>query len=434
MVQWHRPLTYVLLLVGLVLRLWAGFSQDPVAFYTSESGGDTGWYLANGEALLTAEAPHTSAYGLVTDRRNIPTPPLYLIFVGVAQHLLGAGSAHAIYLILGLQALMSLLTAYATARMALRLSQSKRVELAVLALMALHPVFIVEAGTILTETMYIFWVMLALWMYSKSERTASVYALVGALLALATLTRAVALMFPLLLVGHSLLAQRQHWRRALLLLGVYALLVGTWTLYNLPYGRWVVASDQFSIVLWRGSLADTSLSPQELDAQIQAQTGCTVNCTDAVNSMAGDAIQDTGNFIQRRLNQWLGAVLEPFGVQSIGGSAPLRTITLNCLQNDLSLAGLVRWLSTEGLLINALIYGLWYGVLALGMWGMWCARHQWRLVGAWALFIAYTLGIHVLILALPRYIFPSLPLWIIFASYALQQLAEGWRARRQPAP
>jgi 4-amino-4-deoxy-L-arabinose transferase-like glycosyltransferase len=429
--SWQRPLSFLLLVLAFSLRLYAGFNHDPQVVYNARGGGDDGWYLAYGEALLTLEVPYTSYSGLPTDRRNTPTPPLYLLFVGVPQILLGAGSVPALQVIWTLQALMGTLIALVGARMALRLTQSKRAELSVLAVLALHPVLIYEAGTILTETLYLFWVMLALWMYTKSERTPAVYALVGALLAFATLTRAVALMFPALLVVHSLLAQRQHWRRVLLLLLVYGVLVGTWTLYNLPYGRLVIASDQFSVVLWRGSLTETSLTPQQLDAQIAEQTGCTVNCTGAVSSMASDAItQDTGGFIQRRLAQWFSSIFEPYGVQSIGGSANLRALSLNFLQKDLSLAGLGRLISAEGFFVNALIYLLWYGALGLGCLGMWQARQQWRLTGAWVAFIAYTLGIHLVILALPRYIFPTLPLWVIFASYAVQKALDKWRSRR----
>lgn len=88
------------LIVGLALRLAASAGLDPIRPYAG-TGGDSGWYLANGYALATgivpcpdafrfprlAEAMRALAYhhpdGLpytctLTDVRRLPTPPLYL--------------------------------------------------------------------------------------------------------------------------------------------------------------------------------------------------------------------------------------------------------------------------------------------------------------------------------------------------------------------
>ncbi len=48
---------WLILLLALALRLGFGLAQDPLLPY-QRGGGDSGWYLANGYALVTGREPH----------------------------------------------------------------------------------------------------------------------------------------------------------------------------------------------------------------------------------------------------------------------------------------------------------------------------------------------------------------------------------------
>ena len=126
----------------------------------------------------------------------------------------------------------------------------------------------------------------------------------GLLLGLATLTRAVLLLFPLGLAIHlALVYRRQSLRAILLLLAIYTLVVSTWTVYNrLRWQRWVIGGEGFTAFLyigaseqgWQGGNAlDQSLTPHRHSQQ------------DRFLAAAGDIIRsDPLGYVLRRLVVW----------------------------------------------------------------------------------------------------------------------------------
>jgi hypothetical protein len=430
----QRAAWWLLALLGLALRLALVLGQDVEVAYRS-SGGDSGWYLANGLAFYLTPVSGYTAFGAAYDRRMIPTPPLYLLLVGLAQ-VVAPGPQAALWLIGLAQTALSLATAALTARLALRLTQHHSAALLVFALLALHPALILESATVSTESLYLFWVVAALWWWANHEGRPLDYAIMGGLLACATLTRAVALLFPLLIVAHGLALDRRRWRGLALLLAAYAALLAPWTLYNLPTGRFIIASDQFTAAVWRGAV-DPALSatPEQADSIIAQATGCTVNCGPQIfGEQAAQAIQqDIGGYLARRASEWLSALLEPHGAQTLGDETSLRALALEALRRP-SPATLAALLAQPTFFIEAALYGLWYGALLLPPLGLWRWRALWRLYAPWAGFIAYTLAIHTVLLALPRYFFPLLPFVLIFAVAALGAPSRWPAFRAQPSP
>ena len=214
-----RRLLFVILIAALLLRLAYALAQDPLRPYEN-TGGDTRWYLANAYALVTDAPSQTVINGIPTEISSLEQPPVFFILTGLPQVWFDpAGATTAIRV---LQVLMSTATCFFLYRMGrllvgvavgaqraapLQSSPSQTGKIAGLiaaAALAFSPAFFMEAADIKTETIFIFFVAAGMWLYleaiAREERHTTLLILAGIIFGLATLTRAVFLLFPLALV------------------------------------------------------------------------------------------------------------------------------------------------------------------------------------------------------------------------------------------
>lgn len=478
-----RRLLPLILVAALVLRLAAALAQDPLLPYTS-AGGDTPWYLANAYALVSGAPGGTYVNGHVTDVSALGQPPVFFILAGLPQVLFSAPPqvtlnngylgwhlditttpAQAIMIVRIIQAVLSAATCYFAYRMAYvvvgvnpssptlfphkrgegskadRLSFSRvngerdgslqvnRVKsgfagLIAAGALAFSPVFILEAADIKTETVYLFFVAGGMWCFVEAlaceNRRGAFLVGAGVLLGLATLTRAVFLLFPLALVVW-LLIMRVSWRRAALLLAVYTLVVLTWTAYNyIRWERWVIAGSGLDGFIYYGAtgwddpqevdrrLLETQLTPESGDEPRPTQPDFT--------GAAGNAIMnDIPGYIRHRLGELASAWLQPHGTLFFPGES-LRDMAARWVRDDRSLSGLIALTQGNSFWQKLLVYALHYFALIIGLVGMWRTRRNWRISLPLIGFIAYTTLIHLVLLALPRYIFPTMVFWWVFAA------------------
>lgn len=105
-------------------------------------------------------------------------------------------------------------------------------------ILALYPVFIVHSGLLLTETPFTFFLAgtVLFWVYGASRGNAWDFAISGLFLGLATLTRPVTLVFPGVLLGILLLANRALLGKWLLFLAVFLAVLAPWSARN--YRLW----------------------------------------------------------------------------------------------------------------------------------------------------------------------------------------------------
>jgi 4-amino-4-deoxy-L-arabinose transferase-like glycosyltransferase len=408
------------LALALVLRLAYALSQDPADPYVVR-GGDSSWYLITSWMLLNG-----------ADLQLTP-PPLYLLLLGILQQLFSpAGAVIALRI---LQSLMGVATCYFAYRLAGRIG-GERAGMMALVVSAIFPVFILEVVHIATETLFIFLLAAGLTLYVEGRddpQPLRRYALIGVLLGLATLTRAVLLLFPVGLLVHLLLTQRPakalRWGAALLV--CYALVVSTWTFYNLArWDRFIIAGEGFASLFYAG--ASGWEGPYQTDENLAEDTTLGEDASqqeryvDGAQNVIG---QDVQGYLQRRLGELAGAYLQPHGVTYFPGES-LRELALHWLNEDRSVDGFLRLLQGDFFIPKFLIYLLHYGVILLGLSGIWLSRSQWRSTLPLAGFIAYITLIHLALLALPRYIYPTLPFWIVFATVAV---ARFWLPTRKAA-
>ncbi len=421
-------LLWGLLLIGLLLRLGYGLAQSPQTAF--DSGGDSFWYMAYGAGFYTGDMGGVM-YGLRYHLGAVPTPPLYLLFTGFWQQM--ASLEGAIVLIRMVQAVMGVAVCGLSYQITRWLGGDNRAGLIAAGALALSPAYVVEAAIVQTESMYIFFVVAGVAAYLKAWHTAKTsdaasyqrwLLLSAALFGMGTLTRAVLLLFPVGLFGHWWLfgqtAAHGRWQTrlmwALSCLLLYAGVVSTWTVYNLAYhDRFVIASDQFSAALWRGASTEDA-SPAENDELLAGSTP---------QEEAQRIIQSNPlAYVRLRLSELGYAYLQPHGTIPFGEQS-LKDAALTWVRSGFQWQPFVTLITGEGFFIKLLMY-LWH-YLALGgaLLALWLKRSQWRVLLVPGGFILYTTLLHLLLLALPRYIFPVEPFMWCLAALAFSEMV--WR-------
>jgi 4-amino-4-deoxy-L-arabinose transferase-like glycosyltransferase len=422
----------LILALALVLRLGYALAQNPLEPYDNTSA-DGFWYLNSGLQLVSGE-----------DFLHLPTAPVYMIFVGIPQQLFSReGAVIAVRII---QAFLGAATCYLAYRLALRLTGLQRAGLIAAGVLAISPVFIIEAAQVATETLYLFLVAAALTVYVTSidQKNAGWRPLlaVAFLFGVATLTRAVSLAFPIGLAIHLLMVcgWRAGLRRAFVLLLAYALVVSTWTVYNVVrFDRWVIGAEGLAAFIYIGATGYTS--PQDVDARLSQDAGAEVQddasyeerqeaYLDAASNVIGS---DPLGYIGRRLSELANAFLQPHGTVFFPGES-LRELVLTWAREDRSVSGLLALTQGDAFWPKLAIYVFHYAGLIGGLVGIWLYRRRWRVALPLIGFIIYTALVHLVLLALPRYIFPTALCWWVFAAAAFAGTPEPVTAiEKQPA-
>ena len=443
----HTWLLTLILLIGLVLRVAYALEQPTVVQYTSATGGDSSGYLANGAGFFSGQE-HGWIREIPFYISNLKPAPLYILFVGIFQVYLP--DHEAIIAIRLVQSLLSIATAYLACQMATIISRDKSAGLIAGALTALHPALVAEPAQIATETLYIYFLALGLWLYLEYVSglgpgprlrwlgPAQALALSAAAFGLATLTRGVAVLLPLVISLHLLQLGRHrlqaNWRRhCLLLLLVYSAVVSTWTIYNLlNWNRFVIVSDQLMGALWRGAERDDG-SPEQNDRlllegmEVTTPADCVVDCkfehaTETyVNKIGAIIAGDPGGYLALRLSELAYAILQPYGTTPFGDTSIIEA-SRQWISDDRSLRGLMDVIQIQGFAVKLATWILHYTGIVFGLLGMYWARKQWVTAVPLAAVAAYTITVHFFLLALPRYLFPIEIVWLVFAASAMATL------------
>ena len=438
----------LILLLALVLRLAYVL---PLQVSDSLYGGDYSWYAREGRILVRTGW----TYG------PMPTGPVFLLVTGYAEELGSLGRAElpgyllqpilagptlfpdpigrGVPVIRILHALLGTLTVW----MAYRIGRAAwREEAGLLAalLLAINPLFIVEAGNPTSETIAIFLLAwsLAIWLERCATPGWRLLVPVGVLLALAALTRSVFLALPGLLIVHLWL---QHgWRKTLraapILVLAFLLTISPWTLYNLvTWDRLTLTGEGLLGMLYVGAVGWRA--PEEVDAGLgvdASQADYTSRQEAYASGLTQTVLADPVGYAQTRIRELGSAILQPHNTNVFPGES-IKTLVTDWLRADRTVGGLLALTGAEQFWIKLLLYVAHYAGLLLGGLGLLVTLRRWRaLFPLYGLFV-YILGIHLFLSAIPRYLFPlELFVWL-FASAALVWIYDQRRiAPDTPAP
>ncbi len=422
----HHKTVLLIGLLALTLRLFLVLILDPSPDF---SGGDVNWYMYNGRKLITTG----------TTPGPLQTAPLYPVVVGAVQVLIpGEPDSSSFYTRTEMQTvrvLQSILGALVCVFVYTLTSHlfSERAGWLAAAVTALSPALILEAGNLTTESFFVFFVFGGLVRYVLVQRTPTPRALagVGIWFGLATLTRAVFLLFPLGLVLHLFFIHRARWvRLALVLLAGYGLTVSTWTVYNLvKWDRLVIGGEGFWGLLYQG--ATHKASPNELDESLDVTPeNADMQRQEALQEGVKDTIlKNPFGWTQHRVKELAEAYLQPHNTNRLKGKS-IRSAAADWARHDRSLSGLIDLTRIDSFWAKLLLYIFHFGGLLFGAAGMWIKRWQWRSLFPVYVIIFYFTGIHLVLLALPRYLFPTYPAFWIFASVTIVILWDRWKRPR----
>ncbi len=285
-------------------------------------------------------------------------------------------------------------------------------------LFALDLRFIVEAGSISTETLFSLMLMLTVLAYLQARAHAKPawWMLAGVLAGLTALTRAVAQLLPFVLLAHVWLQRRPRvaGRHQLLLLAGFAVAVAPWVARN-----WVVfgspsIGEGGAAHFWLGATGSGMWTGNEqmmVDVErlrIAPGSPQFAYLADAFHTILGNPAR----YIGLRLQRMLGAYAQPFGTVAVAG-----------VFGDVSLkAAAGTWRTAVAMLaypvfwLKLWIYFWHFGSVLLSAA---CVARYWRKPGVWLLpllVIGYMSVLYAMLTIIPRYLFPIMPLYVLLAA------------------
>ena len=414
-VRHPRAQVGLVVLLALLLRLGHVLLYD---HWPAVSGGDYAWYASNGRLLVqTGQTPGP-----------LPTGPLFVLVAGYAGQIqpLDPGGGQALVRVL--HAFLSALTVWMVYRIG-QAAWTHAVGLAAALALAIGPAFIIEAGNLTTETMAIFltcWA-LALWLERIRSPDGRLMAATGSLLALAALTRSVLLAFPLVPLSHLLLRYglRRALRQGIVLIAALLFTLSPWTVYNLvQWHRFTLTGEGLLGTLYVGAVGWKD--PAEVDAELGFEGSASpegdyqARQEAFAQGIAEVVLSDPLGYLARRGVSLAGALLQPHNTVFYPGES-IKTLVLDWLRDDRSLGGLATLTGADAFWPKLLLYAFHYAALIFGVAGLILNRRRWR--SLWPLYAAfgYFLGIHLVLDAIPRYLFPLEPLWWLFAAATVRR-------------
>jgi hypothetical protein len=271
------------------------------------------------------------------------------------------------------------------------------------------------------------------------------YRWAGLLLGLSLLTRPVPLLFPAVLIVHGWLARRagqddpRRVRRGTIWVTVIALaLIAPW-LVRTAYlkGEFIPVSDSVFVHFYRGTRDDGAVlsTDEALETAVAEDTGYGETDTNT----EGDEYIGAGvrhildaplAWIGRVAGETGGALLQPFGtVIATPRGAGIKQVAIDFLHGDATLGDV---LVVPGFWRRLAMYishywGLIGGLVGFGL----IVRRRWWEIFPLAGWVVYVTGLMSVLLVEPRYLFPMMFVFTVFAAFATVQGWDWLAARRR---
>ncbi|MEP7287505.1 MAG: glycosyltransferase family 39 protein [Chloroflexota bacterium] len=386
------------------------------------AGGDVAFYLRYGLELVKNSSP------------PLAPGPGYLVYVGLIQLFIPTATVEtntAILVIRLLNIIWHVLLILAVYSLGKRYFTIGVARLAALVI-AISPAFIIEAGTPVTESVFIALLFATLAIYAAYQDNPNwrIMLVVGVLLGIAALTRAQLLLFPVLLMAQliRLHGWRQGLRFAAVLIVAYSLTLSTWTIYNwFKWDRVVVGAEGIAGTAWMGLYGPQS--PQAVDKALGNGVLEGKGNELFIEQVLQKLQSDLPNYIKIRFANISTAYLQPHNTPYFPGDS-LKDAAAQWFTTDRSLNGLLALTHGDYFWPKLLLYCFHLWAVIMGWIGLvLCWRRFWILLPI-AGYILYTTAVHSVLLALPRYLFPIQPALILFAGCMTLELVRVLRRDR----
>jgi len=320
------------------------------------------------------------------------------------------------------QVALSVLMVWLAYSLTRRLTSDPRAALVAAAGLGLGPAFVMEPFSILTETLFMFWLTLGIWLFTKEQEKVSQSGqiVIGFVFALATLTRPILLFFPVLLAAHLAMLQgrRLGLRRGAVMLGAFALTLLPWNLYLLYTTRSPLPSG-FASNLWIGATGSGQWEGHE--ALDRRRRDFKAGDQDYLFEALGPIARNPFQWMRLRGRHLAGAILQPHGTVNLTGPST-KQIAARWWREDGSLRGLAAIRHSPWFWLKLSIHLLHFTALALALLGVALVLTRWRQYFALFAIIGYLFGVYGILTVTPRYLFPAQVFIWILAAVGLRRL------------
>jgi 4-amino-4-deoxy-L-arabinose transferase-like glycosyltransferase len=326
-------------------------------------------------------------------------PPLYPAAIAAAMRV----SLHPVGVVLVVQAFLGALTVAVVCAIARR-AFDRRVALVAGAMLALAPMTARYAAVLLTETLFVFLLLLAVWAWQRERGVAS-----GILFGLALLTRAALLPFIAVVGVYGLWRPGDpHRRRCIVIAAMACATVAPWVARNIVQVRRVTVADAG----WGANLLYGTVDLKR-GSNAWAQIAAEVGDAPAVADAAGEEISRNRAMQRIRAHPlaWLRvrARQYPWLFVDSGTYLPLAS-------NDVAFGRALVERRFTTIVVKAGFVAGQGVVLLLALFGLWCHRKRWaELLFLWA-FPVYLAAAHLPMLVEARFGLPLEPFLVVFAA------------------
>jgi 4-amino-4-deoxy-L-arabinose transferase-like glycosyltransferase len=373
--------------------------------------GDASEYLKLGQSIV-----HSGIYSYDGSHPSSYRPPLYPAFIAAADLFTG----RPVETVLIAQVIIGALTVTLACLIAARAFDQPTAIIAG-AMLAVAPMTSRYAAVLWTETLFTFFIIASIALWSRQHRL-----MAGVLLGFATLTRASTLPFVLIIGLIGLVRINRPSHRQLLVAFVGALLVlAPWVTRNVgKVGRWTIADAGFGVNLLYGTAELRSGSNRWTQlstlSQLVGTTGGDQPTIYEENRARHVALARIGShpwfWLRARIRQW------PWLFIDSGDYLPLDANRV-AFRQALAVGNASTVLIKVGFLIGNIV------VCTLALVGLWLSRHRFlELSPLWS-FPAFLAVAHLPMYVEPRYGLPLVPFTLIFAAAALRTCALDARDR-----
>jgi hypothetical protein len=244
------------------------------------------------------------------------------------------------------------------------------------------------------------------------------YVAATVLLLFASFTRATALPLIVLLPLSLLLPKpsKAQFLGMALMGSMGIVLVTGWVVQNYrATGQWVVISDGLGSNFWMGSRLDgqwhglVEFNKERADLQSR-YGGRDAYVEDALRTIAADPAA----YVRLLASKVTQTYSQPYGTVVFGGES-LKNLAAQMLRGERTLTELMKG---EAFWPKLIVYVFHYASVLGGLIGLWLARRDWLKVLPLVLPILYFTAAYTFLTIIPRYIFPTMPFYMILAAFA----------------
>lgn len=413
----NKKLVFCIFLSALFVRLLYVLIIPQLSL----AGSDAIEYDVAAERLLSGKGLPLER--LADNQVEIVRPPLFPMFLAGIYVTFG----HHYTAVRIVHALLSALLVFFIYYLTLDIFKKEAVALIACLLCSFYPPLIAYTGLLYSETVFIFFLMLAMFFLNSAAARAKpgFYALTGFSLGIATMVSSRSLYIPVFILAGLLCAVRA--KKTVVkgfcqIVIVMMLVFSPWTIRNyfVSGGKFILLENYSSeTALWLATNPQGEILKWSYDKEPLKSLVGNLPLAQRTPVIRKEAI----NNLKRYPLAYFRNSFKRFFVLLIASHSNCFYGFEKSLQQTISEGQMLK------ASVKAALFFLNVVVIFLGFFGMWLFRKEWRSSIVLLIPIYYTLLLHTFYVAAPRLQIPMMPFLIMFAAFGMVRITESFKKR-----